>query len=77
MNSLVLVASFVYTIIEILTPGWINAFWQFKNVPNIILFNLPLDDLIWYFLAGIYIGPLYEYWQESKILNLKRDINPK
>jgi len=66
---LVIVASLVYGTLEFLTPGWIHAFWHFKNVPDIIIFNLPLDDIIWYFLAGLFIGPLYEYWQESKLID--------
>jgi hypothetical protein len=68
---LVLVASIVYTILEFLTPGWITAFWYFQNTPDIILFNLPLDDIIWYFLAGLFIGPLYEFWQEGKLTQQK------
>ena len=68
---LVIIASLVYTILEFLTPGWISAFWYFKNVPHIIVGNLPLDDLIWYFLAGLFIGPLYEYWQEGKLVKDK------
>jgi len=66
---LVIVAMFVYSILSLITPGWISEFWHFKNTPQIIIFNLPLDDLIWYFLAGMYIGPLYEFWQERKIVN--------
>lgn len=65
---LLLVASIVGTILEFLTPGWINAFYHFTNTPHIILFNIALDDLIWYFLAGAFIGPLYEYWQEGKLV---------
>jgi hypothetical protein len=66
---LVFVASTVYTILEFLTPGWIQSFWLFENVPNIIILNLPIDDIIWYFLAGMFIGPLYEYWQKAKLIN--------
>lgn len=68
---LVIIASLVYTAVEFLTPGWIQAFWYFKNVPNIVIFNLPLDDLVWYFLAGLFIGPLYEYWKEGKLIKNK------
>tara|TARA_Y100000034_G_scaffold3490_1_gene4214 strand:+ start:1025 stop:1693 length:669 start_codon:yes stop_codon:yes gene_type:complete len=68
---LLFIASIVYTITEFIFPGWIIAFWSFKNIPNIILFNIPLDDFIWYFLAGAFIGPLYEYWQEGKLINKK------
>ncbi len=69
---LLLIISFiVYTITELITPGWIQAFWHFKNIPNIVILNVPLDDVIWYFLAGAFIGPLYEYWQEGKLINKK------
>lgn len=68
---LVVVASLVYTILEFLTPGWIQSFWYFKDIPSVVLFNLPLNDIIWYFLAGLFIGPLYEYWQEGRLINKK------
>ncbi|MAH03767.1 hypothetical protein CMI39_03205 [Candidatus Pacearchaeota archaeon] len=61
----------VYSILELITPGWIQAFWHFKNIPNLIIFNVPIDDFIWYFFAGAFIGPLYEYWQEGKLINTK------
>ncbi len=69
---LVSVAALVYTIIELITPGWINAFWYFKNVPRIIVFSLPIDDIAWYFASGIFIGPLYEYLNEAKLSRLSR-----
>jgi hypothetical protein len=28
-----------------------------------------IDDIIWYFFAGLFIGPLYEYWQEGKLVD--------
>ncbi len=65
---LVIVAFFVYSVLELLTPGWVHVFWLFKNVPEIIIFNLPIDDMIWYFFAGLFAGPIYEYWQESKLV---------
>ena len=68
---LVLITSFVYTLLEFLTPGWVSAFWHFKNVPNIIIVNVPIDDIIWYFLAGLFLGPLYEFWKEGKLVKQK------
>ena len=62
-----LMFSIVYTIGELILPGWVRTFWYFKNVPDIIIFNLPIDDVMWYFLAGAFIGPLYEFWQEAKL----------
>lgn len=64
---LILIAIIVYTFVEFITPGWAEIFWQFNNTPKIIIFNLPIDDVIWYFLCGAFIGPLYEYWREIKL----------
>jgi len=72
---LVGVAMLVYTAVELMTPGWVHAFWYFKNVPDIIILNVPIDDIIWYFVAGMFVGPLYEYWQEGKLV--KQNNNSK
>mgnify|MGYP001578641339 CR=1 FL=1 len=60
-------ASFVYTMMNFLTPGWIEEFWYFKNVPHIILLNVPIDDICWYFLVGGSLGIYYEFWTQTKI----------
>lgn len=64
---LLTVSVIAYSVLELITPGWASQFWYFKNVPEIFILNLPIDDFIWYFLAGAYIGPLYEYWQEGRL----------
>jgi hypothetical protein len=64
---LVLIAAIVYTIIDVITPGWVYQFWHFTNVPKILFLNVPIDDIFWYFTTGLFIGPLYEYWHEAKL----------
>ncbi|HYF05045.1 MAG TPA: lycopene cyclase domain-containing protein [Patescibacteria group bacterium] len=56
-----------YFFTELLTPGWIHTFWHFKNTPRIVLGAVPLDDILWYFFAGLFLGPLYEFWEKAKI----------
>lgn len=63
--TVTILASITYTITELITPGWVQAFWYFRNVPNIVIFNVPIDDIVWYFLAGAFIGPLYEFWKKG------------
>lgn len=60
---------------ELITPGWVEKYWLFENLSGIIILKAPLEDLIWGFLAGAYIGPLYEFWQGSKLVstNSKRN----
>ena len=28
-----------------------------------------IDDIVWYFVAGLFVGPLYKYWKEAKVVN--------
>lgn len=65
-------AALISSIINLITPGWIDEFYHFKNVPHIIFMGLSLDDLVWYFLVGAFIGPLYEYWQEGRLMQSGR-----
>lgn len=68
---MLLVSIIVYSFLELLTPGWVNAFWYWKNVPQIIILNVPIDDFINYLLIGAWVGIIYEYWQEAKLINIK------
>jgi hypothetical protein len=72
-GALLIALSFlVYTLTNFVTLDWVRAFWYFKNVPDIIFLNVPIDDIIWYFLAGALIGPLYEFWQGYKLATIKK-----
>ena len=67
-----IIAVFIYQLTEIITPGWINLFWSFEFFGNLTILKIPLEEYIWFFLAGAFIGPLYEYWQEAKLIKRKR-----
>lgn len=70
---LVVVAALVYTFVELLTPGWVQALWHFNNVPDIIIAGLPIDDVVFYFLTGAVVGPIYEYWKGITFLARAKD----
>jgi|WetSurMetagenome_2_1015567.scaffolds.fasta_scaffold22248_4 hypothetical protein len=66
------IVSFIFYIIpEMLFPGWISNSWNFEMLSGFTLFSVPIEELIWYFLAGCFIGPLYEYWKDEKLVNKK------
>lgn len=61
------IISFIgFLIPELITPGWVNSAWYFNNMEKIIIFNAPLVDIVWFFFAGTFIGPLYEFWLNKK-----------
>ncbi len=61
-----------YFILDLLSPGFIEKFWLFQNIGHTIILGAPLEEIIWYFLAGALVGPLYEYYQEAKLVNVKK-----
>lgn len=74
MTAFLLVAvSFLpYLFVELITPGWVESAWLMKNLSQIVILNQPLEDIIWYFFVGMLIGPLYEYWMEAKLVNMRK-----
>jgi len=69
---LTIISLLFYLLPELITPGWISATWNFELISGIIILKAPLEDLIWIFMVGLLIGPFYEYWQESKLIKMKK-----
>jgi hypothetical protein len=62
----------IYFLLQIVQPGFIKEFWYLSGGwYSYLLFGVPLQEYIWYFLAGCFIGPLYEYWQEGRLVKKK------
>jgi len=68
---LAIVSFLFYWIPELVTPGWILNTWNFEMISGILIFGVPLEDLVWFFLAGLIIGPYYEYWKEARVVDEK------
>jgi len=69
---ILLVAFVVYSAVDFLIPGWVNDFWYFFNTPPIIIFNFPIDDVIWYLMFGAYVGILYEFMFHRRLRSIHK-----
>ncbi len=68
-----LLTSFIFYIIpEILFPGWIKSAWNFGIISGITILKVPVEDLVWFFLVGLLVGPLYEYSKQGKLIKIKK-----
>ncbi|MEK6886327.1 MAG: lycopene cyclase domain-containing protein [Nanoarchaeota archaeon] len=45
---------------EILVPGWIAATWNLSLISGVVLFKIPLEELLFGFAFGTLWSPLYE-----------------
>ena len=59
-----------YHFLTLLFPDFIYRTWMFQHLSGIIIIGVPLEDLIFYFLFGFIIGPLYEYWQNKRLVSI-------
>lgn len=64
---LMIVAFLIFILISYITPEWIYSIWSFENISKIIILTSPLEDIIWAFLAGVFICSLYGYWQGGEL----------
>jgi hypothetical protein len=53
-----------------ITPGWVEHSWYLKNLSGIVIFKAPIEDILWGVMVGLYVGPLYEFWQERKLVKI-------
>lgn len=68
----VLISIPIYLLWFIVDPTAIN-FWVHKNISGTLIIGIPVEDLIWFFAAGMFISPLYEFWKGEKLTKMRRD----
>ena len=59
----------VYCTIFFFNPNWINV-WLHENISGALLIGIPIEDLVWFFVTGIFIAPLYEFWKGDRLEKL-------
>ena len=51
-------------------PGIIEQFWLLGNLSGFLIWGIPIEELGFYFAAGAFIAPLYEFLFEKKLVKL-------
>jgi len=57
----------IFLLLEYLSPNFIENTWLWSNLTGIRFMKIPIEDLIFYFLTGFSIAPLYLYWKSEKL----------
>jgi hypothetical protein len=60
----VLVAMVMFTVYLIfipMFPGIVQSWWKLNNISGILVFNIPLEELLWACAWGFVAGPFYEF----------------
>ena len=59
------ISTFSYLLILVIHPDWIEITYSMLSGERFI--GIPIEELIFWFLAGLLFGPFYEYWQGEKL----------
>ncbi len=63
---------FIFYIIWLhIYPGVFVKFWQMNVISGILVLGIPVEELIWFFLAGMLLGPMYEFITGAYVVNDK------
>lgn len=52
----------VYLLCEFVSPGWIGQTWYMDKLSNVLIANIPIEDIIFYFQAGALCPIFYKVW---------------
>lgn len=52
--------------LEILSPGFVENVWNLDTLSGVIIFNVPLEELVFAFTFGMYWAGVYEHFTWTK-----------
>lgn len=58
-----------YFLIMTVAPSWIGSVYDFNFLSGKLLLGIPVEEFVFWFLAGMVFGPFYEYWQGERLRN--------
>lgn len=67
-----LIGLLVYSSLIPFSQGYIQKLWDLKNLSGIFLLGVPIEDLIWYALLGLFLGGGYEYLFKFKLIDARQ-----
>jgi hypothetical protein len=60
---LTIVAFIGFIMLQLFSPNFIQQTWDWQHLSGIRFYGAPLEDIIFYFLSGVGIFPIYLYWK--------------
>jgi hypothetical protein len=60
-----------YLFYNILDPGYIERWWLFSHLTNVRFLGIPMEDLVFYLVGGMFLAPLPDFWRNSSIEDAK------
>lgn len=55
------IAASSYCVIQYISPTWIQQTYHWSALSGVLIRGVPIEEFIFWFLAGVLFGPFYEY----------------
>lgn len=68
--AMMFISIFFYLIIILISNTWINITYLY-GYGLIRIFTIPIEEFVFWFLAGMWVGPFYEFAFGKKLKNIK------
>lgn len=56
-----------YAAALLVSPGWVDATYRFSTLSGVRILGIPIEEFIFWFLAGLVFGPFYEFWKGIRL----------
>lgn len=65
----ILISIPIYCVVFYFDPSAINM-WLHQNISGLTVIGIPAEDLVWFFVTGAFLSPLYELWKGDRLKRL-------
>lgn len=59
-----------YQILLVLYPDMFVKYWFLHNLSNIFIFNIPIEEILWFSTWGMVSGPAYAFYKGAKFKSI-------
>ena len=66
VGMVIIATLFFYLPVLFIAPQWVEVTYQFETLSNIRLLGIPVEEHIFWLLAGLFWGPLYQVAQLTR-----------
>lgn len=58
-----------YIVATVISPEWVTNTYAIGNLSGYKLYNIPVEEFIFFFQLGFIVGPAYEYWKNKRLIS--------
>lgn len=69
---MVLISISFYTTIAYISPDWFQQSYHWQALSGVLIGGVPIEEFVFWFLAGVLFGPFYEYVKSDGVRHFAR-----